>query len=338
MHRYTGQRLPARPKLALITNDAIGNFVVTTPLAQMLRQAHDPAALDLYGGARTQELADGGDLYSMSYPLHGTHPKKLAADLLGRAYDLVINVEVGCAAKAAAAILTGAEGLVCGPCLDAECRGDLPFETGQHGQLWADPDWKSAEIVSRYSFLRTGWIGEIFCRLAYLDGKIPGYAVPTAPPGRSVPDALIAMSASLKEKLWTETGWIALVGDLRRRGLSVGLLGAPRVRQGKYWQGSTSEDRIVGEAGVTDLRGAFTLPQVVGALAEARLVVTLDNGILHLAAATQAPTVGLFREGIHRLWCPPTGRVFPVVGPTGAAISKVPANEVLRAVARALGA
>ena len=57
------------------------------------------------------------------------------------------------------------------------------------------------------------------------------------------------------------------------------------------------------------MRGRITLPQVAGAIAKAKAVVSLDNGILHLACSTATPTVGLYRNGIHRLWAPPRCRL-----------------------------
>lgn len=333
MTRYQGEELPERPRIAIVANDAIGNFVVSTPLLQTFRQRFPDARIDYFGGTRTRELAAASDLIDDDIPLHGIEPRAAIEAVLARPpYDLIFNQEQGTTAKYIAATLGQR---VAGPCLDSEGRGDLPWQDDEMGRLWADRGWVAADLPSRYPFLRTGWIAEIFCRLAYWGGPVPMYRVPTADPG-PVPDALVAMAASLPDKLWTADAWRATLRGLRDRGLTIGLLGAPRTTQGKYWQGGDAEDVCVREGLVVDLRGAFTLPQVAGALAGARLVLTLDNGILHLACAGPAPVVGLFRRGIHRLWAPPRDRLEVLTPPDGEPVSAIPAAEATAAISRIL--
>jgi ADP-heptose:LPS heptosyltransferase len=59
--------------------------------------------------------------------------------------------------------------------------------------------------------------------------------------------------------------------------------------------------------------------------------VTLDNGILHLASAGEAPVVGLFRHGIHWLWCPHRPGLQAVVAEPGGAVGDIPVSRVLGA-------
>lgn len=333
MRRYLGGDLPARPRIAVLTNDALGNLVVVTPLMQMLREKFGPATLDHYGGTRVLELAEASDLIDTAVPLHGSAPRALAASLPA-AYDLVINVERSAWAKCAAAILAGEPGFVCGPCLDAEGRADLAFADDERGRLWRDEAWIAEDLTARYPILDSGFIGEILCRLAYLAGPIPGYRLPQDAPSRPVPDVLISTAASLPEKLWPVDGWVALVHALRQNGLTVGLLGAKPELQSRYWEGGASEARLV-EAGAEDLRGQFALPEVVGAIAHARLVVTIDNGIVHLACATSTPTVGLYRHGIHRLWAPPAPNLLSIEPGKDRQVRDIPYSEVWSAVEQA---
>jgi ADP-heptose:LPS heptosyltransferase len=316
--------------MAVLTNDALGNFVVVTPLLQMLRDKHEPAVLDYFGGTRIKELTEASDLVDTAFYLHGLHPRQLAVSLPS-AYDLVINVERSAWAKCAAAILAGESGYVCGPSLDAEGRGDLPFADDARGQLWSDPRWVAEDIAARYPFLGSGFIGEIFCRLAYLDGPIPGYRLPRHVPPGPVPDVLVSTVASLPEKLWPIDRWRRLVRALRERGLTIGLLGAKPGQQEKYWRGGELETGVI-EAGADDLRGRFTLPEVVAAISQASFVVTIDNGILHFACATDTPTVGLFRNGIHRLWAAPAGNLRLLEPGVGRQVSDIPYDAVWSAV------
>jgi ADP-heptose:LPS heptosyltransferase len=335
MRRFTGERLPASPRIAVMTNDALGNFVVVTPLLQMLREEYSTAALDYYGGTRVAELAGTSSLVDRYYDVHGVSPRAFA-ESLPDVYQLVVNVERSAWAKAAAAMLAGEEGLVCGPCIDQEGRGDLPYADDTRGDLWRDEEWIAEDITKRYPFLRSGFIGEIFCRLAYLDGPAPGYLVPRSEPSQAVPDVLVSTTASLAWKLWPIDRWQALVRDVRARDLTVGLLGAKPKQQEKYWEGAGLEAAVV-EAGAEDLRGRFTLPEVVGAIDRARLVATIDNGISHFACATDTPTVGLFRHGIHRLWAPPAENLRLVEPGKDRQVSDIEYETVWSAVEEALG-
>lgn len=344
MQRYTGQTLVPGAAIALIANDAIGNFVIATPLAQMLHARHVPARLDIFSGARSMELAAASPLFSHAYAPFGAAPSAGSGPLPPGlpAYDLVINIEWSAWAKTLAGRLAGASAgaLLCGPATDAH-GADIPFGADDRAALWMDQRWIAPDLCARHPFLHSGWIAEIFCRLAYLAGEVPPYQVPEADPSRAlgsalVPDVLVACSASLPEKLWTVDAWEEALRWVQEQGLSAGLLGAARKNQGAFWMGADAEDRLVAGGLVRDLRGTFTLPQVVGALVRARAVLTLDNGIMHLAAAARVPTVALFREGIHRLWAPPKARLTAVVCPEGGTVSQVGSGEVCRALAAAL--
>lgn len=355
MKRYAGEALEPGFRVAVVANDALGNFVVSTPLLQMLRSA-GAGHVAYFGGKRTWEfiaasdtplscagepgsIADSaaeergrgrgdGSLIDYGFPLFGPEPSEALKALSGD-YDLVVNIEVSMLAKVAAAGLAGSRGFVAGPSLGLEGRGELPYPDDEVGQLWADPDWTASDLTQRYPSLKSGFIGEIFCRGAHLKGDVPPYRVPEAEPSHPIPDVLIATSASLPEKLWTLDGWRESLMYLRAKGKSCGLIGAKPSDQGRYWQGAMLEDRLVSEGLVEDLRGAFTLPQVVGALRKCTAVLTLDNGILHLACAAEKPTVGLFREGIHRLWAPPSPHLTVLIPEPEQAVAMIEPNRVI---------
>jgi heptosyltransferase-3 len=151
-------------------------------------------------------------------------------------------------------------------------------------------------------------------------------------PPFEVPDVLIAMSASLPEKLWSSEGWAESLGRLREHGMTVGLLGAKPGPQNRYWKGALDEQEIVDRSLAVDLRGTLKLTEVVGALGRAKVVLTLDNGIMHLAGATQTPVIAMFREGIHRLWTPPSGNIVPIVSEPGRPVSEIHPDKVWRAL------
>ncbi|MCB8933594.1 MAG: glycosyltransferase family 9 protein [Fimbriimonadaceae bacterium] len=335
MRRFTDDAWQNGWRVAVLANDAIGNFVVATPLLQRIRETK-PASLHYFGGVRTRELEDASDLPDRTFPLHGSSLQSAYESVRDDLpFDVVVNLEQT-PHSAAFASLIGEGARIVGPCLAPDGRGELPFEAGSRGDLWRDTQWVAENLPARFPMLQTGFIGEIFCRLAYFDGPIPPYRVPSASPTRPVPDVLVACSASLPEKLWPEARWLEALAQLKQRGVSIGVLGAPKASQGRYWKGGTVEDVVIDRGLASDLRGAFTLPQVVGALGKARAVLTLDNGILHLAAATATPTIGLFREGIHRLWCPPAPNVRALVPESGDAVASIEPSRVVGAVNDAL--
>lgn len=331
MRRYAGEDLGDAPRIAVVTNDKLGNFIVATPLMQMLRARHKPSALDYYGGTHVQEFAEASNLIDGFFPMFGTDPRTFVVGL-GDPYDLVVNVEATTAyATCATAILSGNQTYVCGPCLNDEGRENLPFPDDPQGALWRDDKWISVDVVERFPFLDTGFIGEIFCRIAYLDGPLPGYEVPTEEPTIEVPDVILSCSASLESKLWPKENWTGLHKALQDRGLTVGVVGAKPSDQGKFWMGADAENEVIAN-GATDMRGRLTLPQVAGALAKAKSVVSLDNGILHLACSTDTPTVGLYRNGIHRLWAPPSPSLKVIEPGEGSSVASIPLKTVASAV------
>jgi hypothetical protein len=248
----------------------------------------------------------------------------------------VVNVERSPFASTLVALLASDSTYVVGPCIGPGGRETLPFGDDEASRLWQDDQWIAPDLMTKYPMLKTPFIGEIFCRLCYLDGKIPPYSLPSADPGREIPDILIATTASLEEKLWTEAKWLEAISGLMRQGFSVGLLGAKPSVQNQHWRGSSSENVFVEKLELIDLRGAFSLPQVVGAIDRCRLVLSLDNGIMHLALAENKPTVALFRPGIHRLWAPPVDCLHTVIPKKGDVVSRIEVETVLREVALAL--
>jgi len=336
MIRYRGEELPQEPRIAVIANDALGNFVAATPLLQMLRFKWEPCHITYVGGTRTQELQDASDLFERSLILHGRPFRDTLDEVQGwPRFDLVVNLEQQPIARAFAAALATEDTFVVGPCFNSDGRGELPYADDEVGMLAQDKDWLAADTPARYSFLQTGFIGEIFCRLCYLDGPIPTYRVPSKDPEQDIPDVLIATAASLPEKLWPIEKWSAIVQNLSSNGYSIGLLGAKPDDQGKHWRGAEDEASLL-EIGVQDLRGVFTLPQVVGAIERTRSVLTIDNGILHLAAAAGTKTVGLFRHGIHRLWAPPFANLNAITPGEDHLVREIPVSIVQEAVSSAL--
>lgn len=338
MQRHAGEKIEPGGNIAVLANDAIGNFVAATPLLQLLRTEGEAGSVHFWCGTRVAEFRHAPGLFDQFLPLHGSSPEELLGHLSTHSgtYDWIINLESTAHSKAVASLLAGEQTFVSGPCVGPGGRGELPFPDDSQGQLWADRRWIAEDLTSRYPFLRSGFIAEIFARGCYLTADLPQYRVPTKLPGRQPPDLLVATSASLPEKLWPREKWAWVLDRVGNAGYTAGLLGAKPKDQKTHWKGGTAEDELVAQGLLTDLRGAFSLPEVVGALGQCRAVLTLDNGILHLAVAARARTVGLYRHGIHRLWAPPSDTLTVLTPGEGREVSEIDPEAVWEAIANAL--
>ncbi|NLY25935.1 MAG: lipopolysaccharide heptosyltransferase I [Alcaligenaceae bacterium] len=102
------------------------------------------------------------------------------------------------------------------------------------------------------------------------------------------PYAVIMPSASRDDKLWSEASWHAVFRELQRHGLAL-----------KALAGSPAEAERA-QALLQGFDAAHVLPrqsltQVAHVLAPARVMVGLDSGLTHLAAALGRPTLGIYK-------------------------------------------
>ena len=101
------------------------------------------------------------------------------------------------------------------------------------------------------------------------------------------PFALLLTNASRASKLWPNHHWLLLEQTLARRGLQSLLV----------W--GSQEEHEIGKLRAVQMKSARVLPkssikQIAVLAARASVVVGLDTGLTHLAAALGAPTVGIF--------------------------------------------
>lgn len=153
-------------------------------------------------------------------------------------------------------------------------------------------------------------------RLRMLAARALGYRVEGPPvfalsppedpvPGLpDVPYALLLHATSRPEKQWPDASWRALIAQLARQGMVSALpwgSAAERERAqnlaGADGAAPAQQRSGAGDSGVVQravVLPRLTLRQCAAAIARARLVVGVDTGLTHLAAALEAPTVALF--------------------------------------------
>ena len=134
------------------------------------------------------------------------------------------------------------------------------------------------------------------CRL--LGAAALGYAITSAPSfgiassleqasSQEAPMAVLLINASRETKLWPEDRWLAVERWLAEQGFASVL-----------FCGSVTE-RVRSEAIAARMQRATvsppaTLNAIASTLARAPIVIGLDTGLTHLAAALGRPTVGIF--------------------------------------------
>jgi ADP-heptose:LPS heptosyltransferase len=99
---------------------------------------------------------------------------------------------------------------------------------------------------------------------------------------------LIHPGPSWPVREWPNERWAQLVEKLRGHGFTnIGQLGVSR-----YLNFGKVEVPVI--PGATSLVDAFSIEECIAVIAQARLFVGIDSGLLHIAAGTRTPSVGIF--------------------------------------------
>ncbi len=164
-------------------------------------------------------------------------------------------------------------------------------------------------------------------------GLREAFAVP--PPGRGVspaPYAVLAHGASKADKLWPQDHWRALGECLLGQGLRLVL----------PW--GSEEEKARAQAliaawppGAASLAPRGSLTDMAWLLAGARLVVGVDSGFSHLAAALARPLLMLFTSTGPELFSPELSRLSVTLGGHGRVPPAAPACEAALDLLRAAG-
>src|SRR5262249_51728980 len=146
-----------RPHLAVLFQDKIGGFVVTTPLLRGLKEKYPGATVDYFGGDRTVELEAACPYVDQRYSLYGVADaiRDLPGFLTKREaeagpYDLAINLDFNPLNAVAATMMRPT--YVVGRCFQADGRRELPFGSGSIDRI-QDPAtfWAGEDFLPRFS-------------------------------------------------------------------------------------------------------------------------------------------------------------------------------------------
>ena len=104
------------------------------------------------------------------------------------------------------------------------------------------------------------------------------------------PDDLVLIhpGPSWPVREWAPENWAQLVEQLRQQGINnIGQLGV-----GRYLNFGKVEVPLI--PGAKSLLDAFTIEECLAAVAQAKLFIGIDSGLLHIAASARTPSVGIF--------------------------------------------
>ena len=220
---------------------------------------------------------------------------------------------------------------------------------GRHGGGFAGPRWRAGEHeVARWCRLcsESGIPADpADLRLTAVPGTaLPSGALPPAPGGPGL--TLVHPGAAAPSRRWPPGRFAAVAAELARLGHQVVVTGSAAERPL-----AMDVARRAGLPPQSVLAGRTSLAALAALTASARLVVSGDTGLAHLATAYARPSVVLFGPVPPAEWGPPADprhqalwaggdgyRGDPHGRRTDPALAAIPVSDVLRAAERALAA
>lgn len=318
-YRRKGTDLTGLKRIAVIKTVALGDVLQALPTLKAIRERFPDARIEFITTPRVREIVEGIPFADeiVYYDVFGKHSGiggvwRFASELRARKYDAWIELEHYYRFTTAMGWYSGAPVRV-GFAIPGQVRRFLftigaPYPTDAH------------ELDAFLSIART--LG------ARIDDPRP-VPIPTTPDDERVTREWIESS---REKLppaqrdqglvvmhtttspvsvgrrWQAERWVDLADRVSERyGLTVVWTGAPEDVPGLRELAARTRQPSLISAGALTLRQYSVLASI------AKLVVSVDTGPLHVAAATGTPTVAMFGPSDYRKWRP--------YGPGNAAIS-----------------
>ena len=207
--------------------------------------------------------------------------------------------------------------------LSKNLRKDMEAGKLPNNKILEERGWDSIEFAEKYkNLINDQYIAELLCILSFMEPSKEDLIIdlPKRKTGIDVPDILIHCTASRSAKQWNMQGWIEVLEWCYQKGIKVGLVGATPKMQKENYNSGDIENMLIQMYGeledntkknLKDMRGKTNLLELAGVCSEAKGVISVDAGPLHIAAAVGVPVmaiVGNDKNGIGsspiRLWMP----------------------------------
>jgi len=283
--------LPAAfARIGLLKTGAVGDMVLLSALAADLRRSFPEAELIMFSGQDNSGAAALMSDLNRHVPLPLANPLK-AVQILRR-HELEVLLDFG-AWPRIDALLSAASGARC----------TVGFRTkGEHRHFCYDiavPHSRELHELDNYRRLasilglRTEAQPRLQSQAVLQEGVVPAdpYVV------------LHLFAGGYRSRLreWDEECWRTLARELSGRGYAIVLTGTP----GEAPRAAAFERSLVPFSGkIVDLAGQLSLAEALDVCSRSDCVVSVNTGLMHLAAAAGAPTIALNGPTAEHRWGP----------------------------------
>jgi heptosyltransferase I len=275
----------------------MGDTVILSPVLRDIASAFPEAELLLFSGGANASLTPLFPFLS-PVPIELGNPRKAIATIRSQHVDVLLDFDSWPRVEAVYGVFSGA-------------RFSAGFRApGQHRHYafdaWVDHRPKTHELDNYRSMASV--LGVQSTSLPEI--QPPGLlTAEDRPPGPYVVLHMWPAGFRSELKRWAPERWRALAAELIERGNTVVISGGPRdIADSAAWVASAQlpAERVV------DLTGRFGLGPVCDLLGGAQAVISVNTGIMHLAAATGVPTLSLNGPTDAERWGPVGRRVVSV--------------------------
>jgi len=287
-------------RILILRPGGIGDAVLTFPMIRALNEYYDRAAIDVLGERRNAQVYRINNLVRQVF-CYDRHPLATLRRIARTRYQLVIDTEQYHHLSSVVANYLRPDYL-CG--FDTLGRGR--FQT--HRVRYLEQAYEVYAFLNLAGALIGRPIGfdvdEPFLQVAR---KWQAWAAGVLAASGDRPVAAIVPSASSPHRFWPPQRYARVAAWLVQRGFFVVVLGGEdAIRAARV----VADNRDRGD--LMNLAGRTNLGQTAGVIQRARLYLSADTGVLHIAYGVGAPTVHMFGSGVQQKWAPP-GRKYLVV-------------------------
>jgi heptosyltransferase I len=283
--------LPGHPRILLVKLSSFGDVLHALPTLEALRSAHPTAHITWLVEAAYAPLLSGHPALDAVWIaprlrpaefFSGSNPaalRRLLQQLRAQPFDLVLDVQ-GLLKSAVWVALAKSPRKV-----GYDKTRELSYLPLTERVPPFDPE---AHAVERYLNL-AHYLGAPPTPPRFRLGLDAAADIAALVPVETgTPLAVLHPGARWASKLWPPTSWATLSEWFHAQGFQVAVTGSPADRE-------LVEDLVRrSRAPLINLAGSTSLAQLAAILRKARLAVTTDTGVMHLAATLGTPVVALF--------------------------------------------